>query len=267
MWHYPQIDPVALDLKFLQIHWYGLMYLFGFLAAWWLSRMRARRIPGWTREQVADLVFYGALGVVLGGRTGYVLFYGFEFWMQDALYPFRIWDGGMSFHGGLLGVGCAMWLFGRHRGKRFLEVADFIAPAVPPGLCFGRIGNFINGELPGRVTDLPWALIYPDGSSRHPSSLYQAGLEGPVLFLITWYAARAPRPTGLVTGVYLLAYGGLRCFSEQFREPDQHLGFVAFDWLTMGQLLSVPMIVAGLALIILSLRSPEIPAPGKSGGK
>lgn len=252
---YPQINPVALDLQFFQIHWYGLMYLFGFLMAWGLARYRAKRTAGWTRDQVADLVFYGSLGVLLGGRIGYVVFYGMGYWMEDIFYPLYFWKGGMSFHGGLLGVGFAMWLYARRHRRQYLDVSDFIAPMIAPGLGFGRIGNFINAELPGRVTDMPWGLIFPDGSVRHPSSLYQAGLEGPLLFVIVWYASRAPRPAGFVTGLFLMVYGLLRFLTEFFRQPDSHLGFVAFEWMTMGQLLSLPMVLGGLVLAALAFRS------------
>ncbi len=249
---YPQIDPVALELGPLKIHWYGLMYLLGFAAAWWLARSRARQPgSGWTDEQVSDLIFWCALGVVLGGRFGYVLFYGFDQFLRDPLWLFALWTGGMSFHGGLIGVIVAMWLFGRRQGKGFLQVADFTAPLVPIGLALGRLGNFIGGELWGRAADVPWAMVFPraDALARHPSQLYQFALEGVALFVMLWWFSSRPRPAGAVAGLFLVGYGLFRFSAEFFREPDAHLGFIALDWLTMGQLLSLPMLLLGLGLV------------------
>ena len=258
---YPDIDPIAFSLGPLDVRWYGLTYLAAFLVAWWLGNRRAARPDsGWS----ADLVFYGALGVVVGGRIGYVLFYNFDAFLADPLYLFAIREGGMSFHGGMLGVILAIWWFGRRTGRTIFQVNDFAAPIVPIGLGCGRIGNFINVELPGRVTDVSWAFVYPqqavrnlasydpatwDVTGRHPSSLYQAFAEGLVLFAVLWLFSGQRRPDGAVSGMFLLAYGSLRFVTEFFREPDAHIGFVAFDWLSMGQLLCVPMILGGLGLI------------------
>lgn len=254
---YPSIDPVAVSLGPFQVHWYGLMYVIGFIAAWWLGRQRAERI-GLTRDDVGDLLFYGALGVVLGGRLGYALFYGLEQWLADPLWIFRIWDGGMSFHGGLLGVLLASWIFARRKGLAFFTLTDFVAPLVPIGLGAGRIGNFINHELPGRLTDLPWGMPFPGmgPEPRHPSSLYEALLEGLVLFVVMWWVSAQPRRRGFVSGLFLVLYGVFRFAVEFVRRPDPQLGFIAFDWLTMGMLLSLPMILAGLLLMGWSRRQP-----------
>jgi phosphatidylglycerol:prolipoprotein diacylglycerol transferase len=257
---HPSIDPVAVSIGPVDVHWYGLMYLVGFLAAWYLGRHRARARTDWDAQQVSDLVFFGALGAVLGGRLGYILFYDLNSTLADPLSLFRIWEGGMSFHGGLIGVLVALWLLGRKQGKTFFEVADFTAPLVPIGLGAGRIGNFINGELWGRVSDLPWAMVFADprtgGLPRHPSQLYEAALEGALLFVILWLYSSRPRPTMAVSGLFLLGYGSFRFLVEFTRMPDAHLGFIAGNWLTMGQLLSAPMIVAGIALLAWAHRRP-----------
>ena len=252
----PQIDPVAIQIGPLAVRWYGLMYLVGFLLAWWLGRRRARRSGLLGPEQVDDLIFYAALGVILGGRFGYVLFYGFEQLLADPLYLLRIWEGGMSFHGGLLGVLVAAWLFGRKHGLGFFGVTDFVAPLVPLGLAAGRIGNFVNGELWGRVSDVPWAMVFPGAgpSPRHPSQLYEAFLEGFVLFALLWWFSARPRPRMAVSGLFLVGYGTARFAVEFAREPDAHLGFLAGGWLTMGMLLSLPMVVAGAVLMLLAYR-------------
>lgn len=272
---YPAIDPVAVSLGPLKVHWYGLMYLVGFLAGWWLGRKRAARPDsGWTVAEVDELVFYSAVGVVLGGRIGYVLFYSFSEFLADPLLLLRIWEGGMSFHGGLLGVMAALWLFGRRFGQRFFETADFVAPLVPIGLGAGRIGNFINGELWGRVGDVPWAIRLPcDRFSEacrglppdavysapfHPSQLYEAGLEGLVLFLILWFFSSRPRPTMAVSGLFLACYGLFRFAVEFVRMPDVQLGYLAFGWVTMGQVLSLPMLLGGLLLLILAYRAVPV---------
>ena len=252
---YPTIDPVALSLGPIHIHWYGLMYLFGFTGAWLLGRARAERY-GWTAEQVEDLLFYGAIGVILGGRLGYSLFYDLESNIANPLNIFKIWQGGMSFHGGLLGVMAAFWLYSRKTGKTYFEISDFIAPMVPIGLFFGRIGNFINGELWGLVSDVPWAMVFPNGGPlpRHPSQLYEAGLEGLVLFIILWFFTIKPKPAGAVSGLFLLLYGLFRSLVEFVRIPDQQYGYFAFDWLTMGQILSLPMILLGTFILLRAYR-------------
>lgn len=252
---YPSIDPVAVSLGPLHIHWYGLMYLCGFAGAWWLGRVRAVRY-GWTTEQVEDLLFYGAIGVILGGRLGYSIFYDFANNIENPLNIFKIWQGGMSFHGGLLGVLTAFWLFSRKTGKSYFEISDFIAPMVPIGLFFGRVGNFINGELWGKVSDVPWAMVFPTGGPlpRHPSQLYEAGLEGVVLFLVLWLYSAKPKPVGAVSGLFLLGYGLFRSMVEFVRIPDTQYGYFAFDWLTMGQILSLPMILLGLFIIVRAYR-------------
>lgn len=254
---YPDIDPVAISLGPLQVHWYGLMYVVGFVAAWWLGARRARRPgSGWTPDDVGDLIFYGALGVILGGRIGYTLFYGLDAFLADPLRILRLWEGGMSFHGGLLGVLAAMAWFARRTGRRFFTVTDFIAPLVPIGLGAGRLGNFINGELWGRVTDSPVGMVFPTGGPlpRHPSQLYEAFLEGLVLFAVLWWFSARPRPPMAVSALFLLGYGTFRFSVEFLREPDAHLGFVALGWMSMGQLLSVPLVLFGILLMILAYR-------------
>lgn len=270
-------DPVALQLGPLAIRWYGLMYLLSFAAFWWLGSVRARQPDSaWTSEQVNDFLFYGALGVILGGRIGYVLFYDFANVIAEPLRALRIWEGGMSFHGGMLGVGAAVWWYARRTGRQFFDVTDFIIPMVPIGLALGRVGNFIGGELWGRLSDAPWAMIFPNAImhdgwqstalyqqylagelnhlTRHPSQLYQAALEGVLLFIVVWWYSSKPRPRMAVTGLFLIGYGIARLLVEQFRQPDAHLNFIAFDWLTMGQALSIPMVLAGIAMMVMAYR-------------
>ncbi|MCW9078189.1 MAG: prolipoprotein diacylglyceryl transferase [Gammaproteobacteria bacterium] len=271
---FPDFDPVAVQLGPLAIRWYGLMYLAGFAAAWWLGRARARR-PGAviSTAQMDDLLFYAALGVIIGGRLGYILFYNFESWLSDPLQIFRVWEGGMSFHGGFLGVLVGMWWYGRRIGRTFFALTDFIAPLVPLGLLAGRIGNFINGELWGAPGGVPWAmqlscanhpsvcwdklLLAPSSvltPPLHPTQLYEAALEGLVLFLLLWFFSARPRPVMAVSGLFLLGYGLFRFMVEFLRMPDAHLGYLAYGWVTMGQLLSAPMMLAGVLLLTLAYR-------------
>lgn len=279
------IDPVALRLGPLAVHWYGIMYLLGFGAAWWLGQRRIAqgRLPV-SAQAFSDLAFYAMLGVVLGGRIGYMLFYSGGEFLRNPLSLVRVWEGGMSFHGGLLGVLLAAWLWSRRQRVHFFDTMDFVAPLVPIGLGLGRLGNFIGGELWGRHTDLPWGMVFPAslghlgldaeglrslylagglaGEARHPSQLYQFALEGVVLFTVLWLYSRRPRPRYAVAGLFALLYGVFRFLVEFVREPDAQLGFVALDWMTMGQLLSLPLIVVGVLLLGLSRRAPTLqPAP------
>lgn len=266
---YPRIDPVAIALGPLKIRWYAITYLVGFGAAWLLGNRRADRAgSGWTRPEVADLITNGMLGAILGGRLGYVLFYNFGAFLDNPAMLIRVWEGGMSFHGGFLGVIIAVALFARSTGKSVFEVLDFVAPLVPLGLGAGRIGNFINGELWGRPTDLPWAMIFPADTlrlPRHPSQLYEFALEGLTLFGLLWWFSARPRPRFAVGGLFCLAYGLFRFMVEFVREPDPGLGFVAFDWMTKGQQLSLPMILAGILILTLAYARDSFssrPAPG-----
>ena len=280
-----QIDPIALSLGPLKIHWYGLMYLLAFASAWWLGRQRIRagRLPGVDMNALSDLAFYGMLGVVLGGRVGYILFYSFGAFLDNPLMIFKVWEGGMSFHGGLLGVMAAALWWTRKQKLHFFDTMDFVAPLVPAGLGFGRIGNFIGAELWGKYTQAGWGVIFPstdpnvvqlglnaaqlqaqyaagalDKFARHPSQLYQAFLEGLVMFCVLWWFSRKPRPRYAVSGMFALLYGVFRFLVEFVRVPDEGIGYLAFGWLTMGQLLSLPLIALGLFLFWLSRRSPTL---------
>ena len=276
-----QIDPIIFSLGPVKLHWYGLMYLLAFITAWWLGRLRASqgRLPGVNADAFSDLLFYAMLGVVLGGRIGYVLFYGFGTFVDNPLSIFKVWEGGMSFHGGLLGVmAAALWWSRKHR-LHFFDTMDFVAPLVPPGLGFGRLGNFIGAELWGKQTHSDWGVIFPtdpalrhldavqlqaqyaagalDQFARHPSQLYQAFLEGVVMFTVLWLVSRKPRPRYLVSGLFALLYGVFRFIVEFVRVPDEGV-YVAFGWLTKGQILSVPLVLLGLYLLWLSRRAPTL---------
>ena len=254
---HPQFNPVALSLGPLDVRWYGLMYLTAFVLFVVLGRAHARRHPelGWDAQQIDDLLFYGVLGVILGGRLGYILFYKPAYYFAHPAEMLAVWQGGMAFHGGFLGVLIAVWLFARRHGRSWLAVTDFIAPLVPLGLAAGRLGNFINGELVGRVTDVPWAMIFPqvDMQPRHPSQLYQFALEGVCLFLLLWVFSARPRPRGLVSAVFLIGYGCFRFIAEFGREPDDFLGLLALN-LSMGQWLSLPMIAIGIVMALVFTR-------------
>lgn len=269
---HPQFDPVAFSLGPVAVRWYGLMYLVGFVLFWWLGRLRARdEWRGMSRQDVEDLLFFGVLGVIIGGRLGYVLFYKPGYYLEHPLEALMLWKGGMASHGGIIGVIVVMWLFARARAKSFLQVADFVVPLVPLGLAVGRLGNFINGELWGRPADpavWPWAMVFPqagDGVPRHPSQLYQAGLEGVLLFVILWLYSGKPRPPGCVGAAFLIGYGVLRFVAEFGREPDAFLGLLALR-LSMGQWLSLPMIIAGIALFVYFRSSSRTGPPGVAAG-
>ena len=279
-----QIDPVAVSLGPLRVHWYGLMYLLGFLLAWWLGRRRIRagRLPGVDEDGFGDLLFYGLIGVIVGGRLGSVLFYDFNTYLQNPLQVLKVWEGGMSFHGGLIGVLVASWLWSRRHRRHFFDTMDFLAPLVPPGLGFGRIGNYIGGELWGKYTRGDWGVVFPSGLpepyrsldpvalkaqfdagaldafARHPSQLYQAFLEGLVLFCVLWWYSAKPRPRYAVSGLFALLYGSFRFLVEFVRMPDAHLGYLAFGWLTMGQVLSLPLVALGLCLLWRSRSAPVL---------
>lgn len=261
---HPQFDPVALAIGPLAIHWYGLMYLTAFVLVLALGRLRIKQQPdsGWRIKDLDDVLFYGVLGTVLGGRLGYVLFYKLNYYLAHPIEIFYVWEGGMSFHGGFLGVIFAMWLFARRSGKPWLAITDFIAPLVPLGLGAGRIGNFINGELWGRPADVPWAMVFPavDALPRHPSQLYEFGLEGLALFALLWLYSARPRPMGAVSGLFLIGYGVFRFLVEFTREPDGFLGLLSMG-LSMGQWLSLPMVLAGVAMMAWAYRHANLDTP------
>ncbi|MES2561097.1 MAG: prolipoprotein diacylglyceryl transferase [Pseudomonadota bacterium] len=257
---HPQFDPIAVQLGPLAIRWYGLMYLVGFALLWWIGRRRIAAHPGgvWTRKDLEDGLFYGILGTILGGRLGYVMFYKLGDYLAEPWKIFYVWEGGMSFHGGMLGVIFALWLYARLHRQDWLAVTDFMAPLVPLGLAAGRLGNFINAELWGRATDVPWAMIFPnvDNLSRHPSQLYEFALEGVALFILLWWYSSKRPPRGAVSGLFLVGYGCFRFLVEFTREPDSYLGVLALG-LTMGQWLSAPMIALGAWMIAWSYRAGE----------
>ncbi len=262
MWQYPDINPVALDLGFFQIHWYGLMYLIAFVLGWGYGIWRSRSRKDWHAEMVSDLLFYIAMGVILGGRIGYIVFYDLAYYLSTPLAIFEVWQGGMSFHGGLIGVTLAMWLFARKTKKSLFEVADFVAPLIPIGLLTGRIGNFINGELWGKVTDSSLGMSVYDPAlqavvQKYPTQLLEALLEGLVLFVILAVYSSKPRKPGAIAGLFLVGYGLFRFLVEFYRMPDPQLGYLAWDWLTMGQVLSLPMIVVGLILMTVRLEKKQ----------
>jgi phosphatidylglycerol:prolipoprotein diacylglycerol transferase len=265
---HPMPDPVAIAIGPLAIRWYGLMYLLAFALFIGLGRLRIRHphiaAAGWKAEHLDDMLFYGVLGVVVGGRLGEVLFYNPAYYFSHPLEIFAVWKGGMSFHGGFLGVMVAMAIWGRRQGRRLMDIMDFIAPLVPLGYAAGRIGNFINAELPGRVADatLPWAMIWPnvDQLPRHPSPIYQALVDGVLLFIVLWLYARKPRPRLAVSGVFALGYGCARFFTEYFRTPDYEVHFAGVT-ISAGQMLSLPMIVLGLILLVIAYRRQGSTAP------
>ncbi|KOR28781.1 prolipoprotein diacylglyceryl transferase [Achromatium sp. WMS2] len=269
MFHYYYIDPVAISIGPLHIRWYGITYLVGFLAAWWLGHREIKRQASiLTAPQYDDYLFYSVMGVIVGGRLGYVIFYQFSSLVRDPQYLFRVWEGGMSFHGGLLGIIGITWIFAKYHQLHFFAICDFIAPFVPIGLGMGRIGNFINGELWGLPTNLPWGIRVPCihfphqcrdlvqsatwSFPLHPSQIYEALLEGLFLFLILRIFSARPRPMMATSGLFLLTYALIRITLEFFRQPDAQLGYIAFNWITMGQVLSIPMFIAGLALLIIA---------------
>ncbi|HEY7672999.1 MAG TPA: prolipoprotein diacylglyceryl transferase [Gammaproteobacteria bacterium] len=256
MFQYPDIDPIAFSVGPLHVHWYGLMYVLGFIVGWFGLRARSRRADSpVVPARVEDLVFYIAIGVFVGGRVGYMLIYDFGSLVEDPVSLFYVWRGGMSFHGGLVGVLLMIAWFAKRNGQTFFAIADFAAPWVPPTICFVRIGNFINGELWGRETsaDAPWSVVF-EGVPRHPTQLYEAFLEGIVMFVVLFWFSAKPRPRMAVSGLFLLLYGVFRFGVEFIRLPDAHIGYQAFGWVTRGQILTAPMIVAGLVLLALAYR-------------
>jgi phosphatidylglycerol:prolipoprotein diacylglycerol transferase len=276
MFVHPQFNPIALQIGPVAIRWYGLMYLIAFVMVMVLGRVRIRQgLTPLSVRDLDDLVFFGMLGTILGGRLGYVLFYQFDHYLHAPLDAFKVWQGGMSFHGGLLGVILAMAWFARSRRFTFFQVSDLVAPLVPLGLAAGRFGNFINGELWGRTTTVPWGMVFPESGSnepRHPSELYEMGLEGLLLFAVMWWFSSKKRPTGAISGLFLIGYGLARFAVEFTREPDSFLGLLALG-LSMGQWLSLPMILAGAIILGLALRRGPISGPsgaeatsGKSSG-
>jgi phosphatidylglycerol:prolipoprotein diacylglycerol transferase len=280
--YFHDINPIAFSIGPVAVHWYGIMYLLGFVGAWMLgnARIKQGRLPV-GHEAFSDLAFYVMLGVIVGGRIGYMLFYAEPWVTTDPLAILRVWEGGMSFHGGLMGVLFAGWLWSRKNKIHFFDAVDFVAPLVPIGLGLGRLGNFIGGELWGRRTDVPWGVIFPrslqdistsrdelyklylagqlNHEARHPSQLYEFALEGIVMFTVLWLFSRKPRPRYAVSGLFALLYGCFRFAIEFVREPDAQLGYIAFGWLTMGQILSIPLIIVGIVLLWMSRKAPTLP--------
>jgi phosphatidylglycerol:prolipoprotein diacylglycerol transferase len=260
---FPDIDPVAFRIGPIAVRWYGLSYVAGMGAMWWLLHRRAERgLHDWTSTQVADLVFFGSIGGVVGGRIGSMLFYHLTDFLANPLSLFAVWQGGMSFHGGVLGFIAATWWYARRLQRPFLAVTDFAVPVVPVAAFLVRIANFINGELWGKPTDLPWGVVFPGQDvPRHPSQLYEALLEGAVMFVILWPLSRRPRALGLLSALFLILYGSFRIAIEFVREPDQHIGYLAWGWLTEGQVLSLPMVIIGVVILLVFTRKH----PGGSG--
>ena len=263
---HPEFDPIAIQLGPLAVRWYGLMYLLAFASFLLLGRLRIKSRPelGWSVKDLDDMLFYGVLGVVLGGRLGEVLFYQPGYYFSNPFEIIAVWKGGMSFHGGFLGVLAAMWLFARKTGKRWLNIMDFIAPLVPLGLGAGRLGNFINAELWGRPADVPWAMVFPnvDALPRHPSQLYEFALEGLALFALLWLFSRKPRPMGAVSGLFLIGYGVFRFIGELFRNPDSGIFGLMTLGISMGQWLSLPMVLAGIVMMAWAYRKNGERKPG-----
>jgi phosphatidylglycerol:prolipoprotein diacylglycerol transferase len=261
MFVHPQFDPIAFHVGPLAVRWYGLMYLLAFTLVLVLGRWRiSHKLTKLTARDLDDLLFFCMLGTIVGGRLGYVLFYKLSHYLEYPLDLFKVWEGGMSFHGGLIGVILAMLIFAKKRGYTFWQISDFGAPLVPTGLAAGRMGNFINGELWGRPTDVPWAMIFPqapDHQPRHPSQLYEVGTEGILLFILVWWFARKPRPDGAISGVFLIGYGLARFAVEFTREPDDFLGLLALN-LSMGQWLSIPMILFGISIVVWAYRRNQV---------
>ena len=258
MYIHPQIDPIALSIGPIDIRWYGLMFLVAFLVGGLLATIRAKRPnSGWKTQEVSDFVFYSALGVILGGRFGYSLFYNFSYYLKHPIEIFYFWNGGMSFHGGLIGVAIALFFYARSTQRKWFEVSDFFVPLAPLGIAAVRIANFINQELWGRVTNSSLGMVFPlaGPEPRHASQLYEAMAEGFLLFIILWLYTNKQRPLGRSTGLFLIGYGIARFSIEFFRQPDAHIGFVAFDWLTRGQLLTLPMLAFGLWLFFRPAKS------------
>lgn len=263
---HPEFDPIALQIGPVAVRWYGLMYVAGFMTLMFLAGRRAKNEPwrGWKPQEPSDAMFALILGVMLGGRVGYVLFYHFDLFLKDPAYLFRMWEGGMSFHGGFIGVMLAMWIYARKTQRSFWSVADFFAPLVPQGLAFGRLGNFINGELWGRETDVPWGMVFPqarDGIVRHPSQLYQFAGEGVLLFVVLYWFSAKPRPRMATSALFLAGYGVMRIVAEFFRQPDAHLNFIFGGFVTMGMLLSLPMVLLGAGLFWWAHKNPVFDGP------
>ncbi|MDR1012524.1 MAG: prolipoprotein diacylglyceryl transferase [Coxiellaceae bacterium] len=253
MLRYHQLNPIAINFGMIKIYWYGISYAVGFALAWILARQRAKKYyPLWSSEIISDLIFCCALSGIIGGRLGYVLIYNAKIFLHKPLAIFQIWTGGMAFHGGIIGVIIGVWFFSRKIKTSFIQLLDFISPLVPPGIALGRIGNYINSELWGRVTTVPWGIIFPNGGEfpRHPSQLYESFAEGVILFIIIWIYTAKPRSKGVTASLFLFYYGILRFICEFFREPDINIGFIALNWLTMGQLLSLLVIIAGICLFL-----------------